>query len=109
MKLVIAFISTDDQSAVLTKLLRAKITTTALESRGGFLRRGRSTILTAVEDDWVDRVLAILRESCKPRTETVDTTFAAGSVESLGLPSGAEVPVGGATVLVLDVGQVVKI
>ncbi len=64
MKLVIAFIHTDDQNAVLTKLQRAKITTTALESRGGFLRRGLSTILTAVEDDLVDRVLAILRESC---------------------------------------------
>ncbi len=109
MKLIIAFVHTEDASAVLTKLQRAKIPSTALESRGGFLRRGNSTIVSAVEEALVEKVLGVLRASCKPRAEHVDTTFAEGSVESVGLPSTAEVPVGGATVLVLDVGQVIKI
>lgn len=109
MKLIIAFVHADDVGAVLAKLQRARIPGTALESRGGFLRRGNSTILTAVEETLVDRVLNILRETCRPRAEHIDTTFAAGGVESLGLPVSAEVPVGGATVLIVDVADVVKI
>lgn len=110
MKLVIAFVHADDAGAVLSKLQRAQMPSTALESRGGFLRRGNATILSAVEDADVERVLGILRAACKPRAEQVDTAFAGGAVENLGLPGPpAEVPVGGATVLVLDVGRVVKI
>lgn len=109
MKLIIAFVHADDAGTLLSKLQRAKIPVTALESRGGFLRRGNSTILTAVEEDQVERVLNILRETCKPRAEHVDTTFASGSLESLGLPGTTEVEVGGATVLVLEVSRVVKI
>lgn len=109
MKLIIAFVHSDDAGSLLTKLQRAKIPSTALESRGGFLRRGNSTILTAVEGDQVERVLHVIRETCKPRAEQVDTAFASGSLESLGFPGATEVPVGGATVLILDVAHVVKI
>lgn len=109
MKLVIAFVHADDAATVLGKLQRGKIPSTALESRGGFLRRGNATILSAVEENDVERVLTILRAACKPRAEHVDTTFAGGSVETIGLPGSAEVPVGGATVLLLDVARVVKI
>lgn len=109
MKLIIAFVQGDDAGPVLAKLQRANIPTTALESRGGFLRRNNQTILTTVDDTQTERVLDILRETCKPRAERVDTTFAGGAVENLGLPATTEVPVGGATVLVLEVSQVVKI
>lgn len=109
MKLIIAFIQGDDAGPVLAKLQRANIPTTALESRGGFLRRSNQTIFTTVEDTQTERVLDILREACKPRAERVDTTFVGGAVENLGLPPTTEVPVGGATVLVLSVSQVVKI
>lgn len=109
MKLIIAFVQGDDAGPVLAKLHRANIPSTALESRGGFLRRSNQTILTTVEDAQAERVLEILRETCKPRAERVDTTFAGGAVENLGLPATTEVPVGGATVLVLDVAKVIKI
>lgn len=109
MKLVIAFLSGDDASRVLSKLQQADIPSTMLESRGGFLRRSNATLLTALEEDRIDRVLHILRETCKPRTERVDTAFAGGTVENLGLPPVTEVPVGGATVLVLDVERVIRI
>lgn len=109
MKLIIAFVHADDAAPLLGKLQRANISVTALESRGGFLRRGNATLLMAVDEDAIERVLKLLRETCKPRAEAVDTTLAAGSIESVGLPVRATVPVGGATVLLLDVAQVVKI
>lgn len=109
MKLIIAFVHANDAGTVLQKLQRGNIPSTALESRGGFLRRGNATILSAVEEEEADRVLSILRAACKPRTEHVDTSFAGGSVETIGLLGSAEVPVGGATVLLLDVARVVKI
>lgn len=109
MKLVISFVHADDVGALFTKLQQSNITSTALESRGGFLRRGNATVLTAVEEPEVERILSILKEICKPRVEHVDTTFASGSLESVGLPATTEIPVGGATVLILDVSRVVKI
>lgn len=109
MKLVIAFLSGEDAGRVLTKLQHADLQATMLESHGGFLRRRNQTLLTAVEDDRMERVLNILRETCKPRAERVDTTFAGGTVENLGLPPVTEVLVGGVTVLVLDVERVVRI
>lgn len=109
MRLLIAFVHREDAGALLTKLQRAKIPVTALESRGGFLRRGNATILTAVEDSQVDRLLQLLRETCRPRAEAVDTTFAEGGLESIGLPAGTKIPVGGATALLLEVSRVVKI
>jgi uncharacterized protein YaaQ len=39
----------------------------------------------------------------------VDTIFATGDLESVGLPTPTEIPVGGATVLVLEITDVVKI
>lgn len=109
MKLIIAFVHGDDAGPVLSKLQRANIPSTALESRGGFLRRSNQTVLTTVDDAQTERVLDILRDTCKPRAERIDTTFAGGAVENLGLPAVTDVPVGGATVLVLDVNRVVKI
>lgn len=109
MKLIIAFVHADDAGTVLAKLEKANLPSTALESRGGFLRRGNATILSAVEESEVERMLGILRAACKPRAERVDTTFAGTTVESVGLPATTEVPIGGATVLVLDVAQAVKI
>lgn len=109
MKLIIAFVSGEDANRVLGKLQQADLPATLLESRGGFLRRGNATLLTAVEEERVERVLSILRETCKPRAERVDTTFAGGTVENLGLPPVAEVPVGGATVVILEVEKSVRI
>ena len=109
MKLIVAFIHKEDSHALLQELRKNNISVTAMESEGGFLRRSNMTFLMGVENDRVSTVKKIIQENCQSRTESIDTTFAAGDIESVGLPSQTEVPVGGATILVLDVEEKIKI
>jgi uncharacterized protein YaaQ len=109
MKLLIAFIQRGDASALLARLREEQVSVTALESRGGFLRKQNTTLLLALPDDRVTAVIASIREVCSARSERVDTTFATGDIESVGLPTPTEVLVGGATVLVVSLEDVVKV
>lgn len=108
-RLLIAFIQKEDAGKLLKKLREENISVTSLESEGGFLRRRNATVFIAVADDEVPGTLAIIKDVCRARTERVDTTFATGDVGSVELPTPTEIPVGGATVLILDIAEVLKI
>lgn len=109
MKLLIAFIQKEDAGKLLKRLREENIAVTSVESEGGFLRRRNTTVFIALADDQVPQTLSIIKDICRARTERVDTTFATGDVESIGLPTPAEIPVGGATVLILGISEIVKI
>lgn len=109
MKLIIAFIHKEDSHTLLQELKKKNISVTVTESEGGFLRRTNMTFLMATENAEVENVKKIIKENCSSRTEKVDTTFANNDIESVGLPASTEIPVGGATILVLDVAEKIKI
>lgn len=109
MKLIVAFIHKEDSHKLLQALRKQNISVTAVESEGGFLRRSNMTFLIGAEDVQVEKVKTIIKENCQARTETIDTSFAAGDIESIGLPSQTDIMVGGATILVLDVTEKIKI
>jgi uncharacterized protein YaaQ len=109
MKLIIAFVHKEDSHNLLKALRKQNISVTAMESEGGFLRRSNMTFLIGTEDSQVENVKKIIGENCQSRTETIDTSFAAGDIESIGLPSSPDITVGGATILVLDVAEKIKI
>ena len=76
---------------------------TNLGSTGGFLSRGNMTILSGVNDNQLDAVMKIVRETCHSRKQFVpiqglpflgDGGFSAEPVE---------VRVGGAVMFVLDI------
>lgn len=109
MKLLLVFIQKQDSDRLLKKLGQKNITVTSINSEGGFLRKENATLFIAIPENQVDDVLSLIKQECKPRTEHIDTTFATGDVESLGLPNPTEIKVGGATVLVLEISDFVKI
>lgn len=109
MNLLIAFIHREDTAAVLKKLQEMPVPTTVLESRGGFLPQANQTLLLAVEDSQTDEVLTLFRAACTRRTAQVDTMFAGGMIENIGLPAVTNVEIGGATILILAVTRAVKI
>lgn len=109
MKLLIGFLQKEDAPTLLKRLREQNIAVTAIDSEGGFLRRKNTTIFLALPDEQLPGVMSTIQEVCHARTEHVDTTFATGDVEAVGLPSPLEVPVGGATVLILDIANVVKL
>ncbi len=108
MKLLIAFVQREDSQKLLHKLRQANLAVTSFESEGGFLKRKNTTVLMALEDDEVDKAVNTIKENCKTRYEKIDTSFTAGDVENL-LAAPTDIPVGGATILVLDVKEKIKI
>lgn len=107
MKLVIAVVSAQDTNAVINHLLKAKFYVTKLATSGGLLKVGNTTLLIGVEDQQVDEVLKVIESHSKRRKEPVPLMTA--SEFAIFSSQVVEVPVGGATVFVLDVEQFKKL
>ena len=69
MKLIIAIIRDTDSEPVSHSLTSANFRVTGVASTGGFLRRGKTTLLIGVEDDQVESTLQIIRDSISPEKE----------------------------------------
>ncbi|MBP1907334.1 cyclic-di-AMP receptor [Paenibacillus turicensis] len=105
MKLIIAIIQDKDSNRLSSALVKANYRATKLASTGGFLRAGNTTFLIGVDDNQVESVMAVIRNSCKIREQLVTpVTPMSGTTDSY-LPLPVEVQVGGATVFVLPVDQ----
>jgi uncharacterized protein YaaQ len=107
-KLVIAVIQDKDTHRLLTGLGQAGFRSTKLSSTGGFLREGNTTLLVGVEDDEVDRVLSIIKSTCRAREQLVTPLSPMGGPADSYIPYPVEIVVGGATIFVLDVEQFEK-
>lgn len=106
MKLIIAVVQDEDAEAAVQALTEHGYRVTRLATTGGFLRRGNTTLLTGVENDKAEDVMTVLRTTCRRRS--VFTTLVTETPTML--PSSVvEVEVGGATVFVLDMEQLVQI
>jgi len=107
-KLVIIIASDTDAEKLTRKLVEQGYPATKVSSTGGFLRKGSATILSGVEANEVDQVIAMVRLECHARAEyaPVHTLpfFGEGSV----LQEPVEVRVGGAIVFVVDVERFEK-
>jgi uncharacterized protein YaaQ len=66
MKLVIAIVQDQgDASKAVDELVQHGFGATRINTAGGFLKRGNSTILTGVEDTHANDVIQILRDVCR--------------------------------------------
>ena len=101
MKLIIAIVHKDDAGPVLDELLRREYRATRINSSGGFLRQGNSTLLIGVDEADVDHVIAAIRATAKRRTQP--------AVERSSASAGAVVETRAATVFVVDLAGVVRL
>lgn len=108
MKLIMSIVNTDDARDLVEALLREGYRATTIGTTGGFLREGNATVLSGVEDDEVDPVLAIIRESCHTRVQYVNPLPPAIEPGELYMPTPMEVEVGGATVFIFNVDRFEK-
>ena len=106
MKLILAIVSNEDSSALMTELNKANFQVTKLATTGGFLRVGNTTLIVGTEDDKVEEVLEIIKTESRQRTEVIPSTATYDVGRYASFP--VEVQVGGATVFVIDVEQFVK-
>lgn len=103
MKLILAVVQDQDSNKLSSALVKANFRSTKLATTGGFLKAGNTTFMVGVEDEQVEEVLAIIRESCQSREKLINPISPmAANVENF-VPYPIEVNVGGATVFVLPV------
>lgn len=109
MKMVMAIIQDKDVGKLLPRITQAGFSATRLASSGGFLRSGNTTLLIGVEEDRLEPLLAIIQELCKQREEMLTQAQPIMGPVDAHIPFPVAVPVGGATIFVLDVQQVIKV
>lgn len=109
MKLVVAVIHEKDQRHVQDSLLESGFQFTNVASTGGFLREGNITLMIGVDENQVDALIGVIRESCQTREQYVNVM--PPTMEPVGtvIPSPVKVLVGGAIIFVLDVERFEKI
>jgi uncharacterized protein YaaQ len=108
MKLILAVIQNEDEDALTDAMEIEGFSVTRIGSSGGFLRASNVTLMTAIEDSQVDRVLALLGKHCKQRTKHLHPWVP--SLEARERFLGAiPVQVGGAAVFILNLERTEKI
>lgn len=107
MKLVLAILSNDDSSAASRALTEKKFQVTRLSTTGGFLRAGNTTLMIGCEDEDVEEVIRLIKESASKRAELIPSAAGYDMGRYMSFP--VEVQVGGATIFVIDVEQFLKI
>ncbi|MDR1794885.1 MAG: cyclic-di-AMP receptor [Erysipelotrichaceae bacterium] len=107
MKLILAIVSNDDSSSVISVLNKANYQVTKLATTGGFLKTGNTTIIIGTDDEKVDHAIELIGQESKRRTEIVPSTASYDIGRYASFP--VEVQVGGATIFVIDVQQFLKI
>jgi uncharacterized protein YaaQ len=103
MKLLITIVSDADADGLVRAMVERGYPATKIGTTGGFLRRGNTTLLSGVNADEVDDVIALVRRLCPVRTEllTIGAMPIAGEMPFLTEP--IEVRAGGAVIFVLEI------
>ncbi len=104
-KLLIAFVHRDDATAVADALRDEGFRFTQVPSLGGFLSEPNATFLLAVEDDKVRSVTGLLERTATQREVEMPLVL----LERLRDWQDRVVSYGGATVLVVNLEEIVRI
>jgi len=108
-KLVVAVVQGEDAAQTVQALGEAGLSVTKLASSGGFLQQGDATLLVAVEDERVEQALTLVRTNCRERSRYLTPMPPIVEPGEMFVPFPVEVPVGGATIFVLDVERFEKL
>lgn len=104
-KLIIAIVQDEDMDSLTEALIAAGHRFTKVSTTGSFLRTGNSSLFIGVEDEAVEPVLAILKRTCRRRTQIAVPYSPALEPGLLYMPENFEVEVGGAVVFVANVAR----
>lgn len=107
MKLIIAIVANEDAADTVTALVESKFYVTKLATTGGFLKAGNTTLIVGTEIENVEKALKIIEDNCKKRQHEVPIMET--SMVGIHNTQTVRVPIGGATVFVVDVEQFMKI
>jgi len=107
-KLFITILQEEDYRVLAERLTEKVIYHTRIAGEGGFLGGRKVVLLSAVEDDAVDTMLAIIKESSSEREETILAEAPSGFI-GMSIPIPMKVHTGGAVVMILPLDQIIKV
>ena len=105
MKLIMAIVSSDDSGDLISTLTKNGFSVTKPATTGGFLRAGNTTVIIGVEEDKIEDVFAIIKNTSSKRKQITTNQAPFGGIMAYPI----EIEVGGATVFVLDVDNFIKL
>ncbi len=108
MKLIFAIVGADDANQVVEALIKDTFSVTKLSTRGGFLKRKNTTLMIGVKDEQVQHVLRVIEHNCKVHQEVIPIIGQAGEV-SMYSSENVSIPVGGATIFVINAEEYYKV
>ena len=109
MKLVLAVVHDEDAGSLVDALTDKEYRVTRLHSSGGFLKQSNASVMVGVEENQIDEVLGIIRETCHARSQYINPMPPIMEPGEFYMPYPVEVTFGGATVFVLDVARYERI
>ena len=111
MKMVIAVVQDEDSIDLVDALTEKKFRVTKLATTGGFLKSGNTTLMIGAEDEKIEEIVSIIKNTCKKRDEVVTPITQAPYSGDTGvyMQYPINVKVGGATVFVIDVDRFIQI
>lgn len=104
MKLILAIVQDKDSNALSAEFIDANVRATKLSTTGGFLRSGNTTFIIGVEDERVNEVLNIIKQTSESRKQFMTPPVNIDTADA-SMTTPVEVQVGGATVFVMPVEQ----
>jgi uncharacterized protein YaaQ len=108
--LIITIVQDEDSTDIIEALAKENYRVTKLETTGGFLKSGNTTLMVGIEEEKVQAVIDVIKQICKKRKETLVTPTTLGGSEAGYMQQyPVQINVGGATIFVIDVDQFVKI
>lgn len=108
MKLVFAIVHDEDSPRLMAELNKSGYRVTKLNSSGGFLRSGNTTLMVVMEESQLEDVLNLVRRYSSSRKAAINTNVTPSSMTGAYIPYPVEVTIGGATVFVLNVERFEK-
>jgi len=109
MKLVLAVIDDEDAFHVLDALNEKGFYVTKLASTGGFLRSGKTTLISGVQEERIEELIGILEKKCKSRKQITSVNSTHVNATESYVPYPVEISVGGATIFVLNIEEFRKV
>ena len=102
MKLVYAIIRNDNEDDVTSALMQEGFTVTRLSTTGGFLRKGSTTLMIALQDEQLEQCIDIIKQQSGSRP------YVSGSSLMNYTTMPMNVEIGGATIMVVPLERFEK-
>ncbi|KRL39580.1 cyclic-di-AMP receptor [Lacticaseibacillus manihotivorans] len=103
MKMIMAIVQDKDANLLSSEFIDNNVRATKLSTTGGFLKSGNTTFLIGIDDDRVDEVLQIIKDTSQTREQFMTPPVNLDATSDSAMAYPIEVQVGGATVFVLPV------